>query len=177
MCGNKADAASVNEILVTSNKSSVSIGDTFDVSLILNVPTEVVKVTGELGYDPIGLELVDSTLSSGGATNSQFTITNIKKKEGEVLGKLTFKVRNITKNTKDIVSVVVRNVKITDSNGKTFEITTSSGMGTGISLLPLVSNVLITPEEAKIESGEKVILTAKVDPEDAANKKSEMDIK
>lgn len=88
--GPKMSEAMVN---VTSNKEILQVGETFEVSLVLSdlIYTEnnqvtsyvadIAKVEGYIRYDSEYLELVNSTLSAGGASDRKFTVTDISKKK------------------------------------------------------------------------------------------------
>ena len=101
--GPKMSGAMVN---VTSNKETLQVGETFEVSLVLSdlIYTEnnqvtsyvanIAKVEGYIRYENAYLELVNSTLSAGGASDSKFTVTDTSKKKGDVLATFTFKVRD-----------------------------------------------------------------------------------
>lgn len=77
---------------VTSNKEILQVGETFEVSLVLSelvyaengqvtsYVDNIAKVEGYITYNKECLELINSTLSAGGASDSKFTVTDISKK-------------------------------------------------------------------------------------------------
>ena len=178
--GPKMSGAMVN---VTSNKEILQVGETFEVSLVLSdlIYTEnnqvtsyvadIAKVEGYIRYESEYLELVNSTLSAGGASDRKFTVTDISKKKGDVLATFTFKVRdNIPIREMTGKSVEFSDIKVSDSTGDSTEVELGNKNYAVIQILPTVSDIIISPEEATIEVGEKAILTAEVKPDEVANK-------
>lgn len=178
--GPKMSEAMVN---VTSNKEILQVGETFEVSLVLSdlIYTEnnqvtsyvadIAKVEGYIRYDSEYLELVNSTLSAGGASDRKFTVTDISKKKGDVLATFTFKVRdNIQIREMTVKPVEFGYITVSDSTGDSTEVELGNKNYARIGILPTVSDVIITPREATIEVGEKAILTADVKPDGVANK-------
>lgn len=178
--GPKMSEAMVN---VTSNKEILQVGETFEVSLVLSdlIYTEnnqvtsyvadIAKVEGYIRYDSEYLELVNSTLSAGGASDSKFTVTDISKKKGDVLATFTFKVRdNIQIRETTGKTVEFSDITVSDSTGDSTEVELGNKNYAVIQILPTVSDIIISPEEATIEVGEKATLTAEVKPDEVANK-------
>lgn len=178
--GPKMSGAMVN---VTSNKEILQVGDTFEVSLVLSdlIYTEnnqvtsyvadIAKVEGYIRYESEYLELVNSTLSAGGASDRKFTVTDISKKKGDVLATFTFKVRdNIQIRETTGKTVEFSDITVSDSTGDSTEVELGNKNYAVIQILPTVSDIIISPEEATIEVGEKATLTAEVKPDEVANK-------
>ena len=178
--GPKMSEAMVN---VTSNKEILQVGETFEVSLVLSdlIYTEnnqvtsyvadIAKVEGYIRYDSEYLELINSTLSAGGASDSKFTVTDISKKKGDVLATFTFKVRdNIQIRETTGKTVEFSDITVSDSTGDSTEVELGNKNYAVIQILPTVSDIIISPEEATIEVGEKATLTAEVKPDEVANK-------
>ncbi len=178
--GPKMSEAMVN---VTSNKEILQVGETFEVSLVLSdlIYTEnnqvtsyvadIAKVEGYIRYDSEYLELVNSTLSAGGASDRKFTVTDISKKKGDVLATFTFKVRdNIQIREMTVKPVEFGYITVSDSTGDSTEVKLENKDYARIEILPTVTDVIITPREATIEVGEKATLTAEVKPDEVANK-------
>lgn len=178
--GPKMSEAMVN---VTSNKEILQVGETFEVSLVLSdlIYTEnnqvtsyvadIAKVEGYIRYESEYLELVNSTLSAGGASDRKFTVTDISKKKGDVLATFTFKVRdNIQIRETTGKTVEFSDITVSDSTGDSTEVELGNKNYAVIQILPTVSDIIISPEEATIEVGEKATLTAEVKPDEVANK-------
>jgi len=168
---------------VTSNKEILQVGETFEVSLVLSelvyaengqvtsYVDDIAKVEGYIRYDSEYLELVNSTLSAGGASDRKFTVTDISKKKGDVLATFTFKVRdNIQIREMTVKPVEFGYITVSDSTGDSTEVKLENKNYARIEILPTVTDVIITPREATIEVGEKAILTADVKPDGVANK-------
>lgn len=178
--GPKMSEAMVN---VTSNKEILQVGETFEVSLVLSdlIYTEnnqvtsyvadIAKVEGYIRYESEYLELVNSTLSAGGASDRKFTVTDISKKKGDVLATFTFKVRdNIQIRETTGKTVEFSDITVSDSTGDSTEVKLENKDYARIEILPTVTDIIITPREATIEVGEKATLTAEVKPDEVANK-------
>lgn len=168
---------------VTSNKEILQVGETFEVSLVLSelvyaengqvtsYVDNIAKVEGYITYNKECLELINSTLSAGGASDSKFTVTGISKKKGDVLATFTFKVRNSIPETETSTQAIsFEHIIVADSTGDSTVVELGNKNYARIVILPTVSDVIITPREATIEVGEKAILTADVKPDGVANK-------
>lgn len=168
---------------VTSNKEILQVGETFEVSLVLSelvyaengqvtsYVDNIAKVEGYITYNKECLELINSTLSAGGASDSKFTVTDISKKKGDVLATFTFKVRNSIPETETSTQAIsFEHIIVADSTGDSTVVELGNKNYARIVILPTVSDVIITPREATIEVGEKAILTADVKPDGVANK-------
>ena len=168
---------------VTSNKEILQVGETFEVSLVLSelvyaengqvtsYVDNIAKVEGYITYNKECLELINSTLSAGGASDSKFTVTDISKKKGDVLATFTFKVRNSIPETETRTQAIsFEHIIVADSTGDSTEVELGNKNYAVIQILPTVSDIIISPEEATIEVGEKATLTAEVKPDEVANK-------
>lgn len=168
---------------VTSNKESLQVGETFEVSLVLSelvyaengqvtsYVDNIAKVEGYITYNKECLELINSTLSAGGASDSKFTVTDISKKKGDVLATFTFKVRNSIPETETRTQAIsFKHIIVADSTGDSTEVKLENKDYARIEILPTVTDIIITPREATIEVGEKATLTAEVKPDEVANK-------
>lgn len=168
---------------VTSNKEILQVGETFEVSLVLSelvyaengqvtsYVDNIAKVEGYITYNKECLELINSTLSAGGASDSKFTVTGISKKKGDVLATFTFKVRNSIPETETSTQAIsFKHIIVADSTGDSTEVKLENKDYARIEILPTVTDIIITPREATIEVGEKATLTAEVKPDEVANK-------
>lgn len=168
---------------VTSNKEILQVGEIFEVSLVLSelvyaengqvtsYVDNIAKVEGYITYNKECLELINSTLSAGGASDSKFTVTDISKKKGDVLATFTFKVRNSIPETETRTQAIsFKHIIVADSTGDSTEVKLENKDYARIEILPTVTDIIITPREATIEVGEKATLTAEVKPDEVANK-------
>lgn len=148
---------------VTSNKEILQVGETFEVSLVLSelvyaengqvtsYVDNIAKVEGYITYNKECLELINSTLSAGGASDSKFTVTDISKKKGDVLATFTFKVRNSIPETETSTQAIsFKNIIVADSTGDSTEVKLGNKYYARIEILPTVTDIIITPREATI---------------------------